>query len=189
MRVTILISACRLVINIASVVFIEYVGDARAGNSWIHCHGGERIPGKRRIIDAAEESYKEWVESRDHPDASPVLLTEGVVCKMSLQRSYLWLFVVCILVGISGSPAPNAWAVANNKLSYDFFFYSCFFSFFSTKSILYFPPENHFFKMDPKVNDYFWIPRSVESDFDFVENYFRQFFFLKAEGGHLQQSD
>lgn len=33
MRVTILISACRLVINIASVVFIEYVGDARAGNS------------------------------------------------------------------------------------------------------------------------------------------------------------
>lgn len=43
--------------------------------------------------------------------------------------------------------------------------------------------------MDPKVNDYFWIPRSVESDFDFVENYFRQFFFLKAEGGHLQQSD
>lgn len=31
--------------------------------------------------------------------------------------------------------------------------------------------------------------RSVESDFDFVENYFRQFFFLKAEGGHLQQSD
>lgn len=51
-----------------------------------------------------------------HPDAPSVPLTaEGVVCKMSFRD--LILVADCRVPWISGSPAPNAWAVANNNLS------------------------------------------------------------------------
>lgn len=148
-------STCRLVTNFGcNVVFIEYVGDTRAGNSWIHCHrrgkntrkkknhrrGRGELQGMSRVTRPSWRFSRPFNRGSRLQDVTPKILSLPCL-------SCVYLF------GISGSPAPNAWAVANNKLSYDFFFYFYFFLFaFSSKSLLYFPSrkKKHFFKINPR---------------------------------------